>query len=69
MNAIQHFCEQRKITKTIKSAFIAYCKTDYAHRFDLKEGETIQRIIEGMTPDQVEHAWLSFVSEFKGLLV
>jgi hypothetical protein len=69
MNPIKEFCEKRKITKTIESAFSAYCKTDYAQRFDLKEGDTIARIVANMTAGQVEHAWLCFVSELKELLV
>lgn len=69
MNALRNFCEQRKITKTIESAFSAYCKTDYAQRFEMREGETIQRIVANMTTEQVEHAWLCFVSELKDLLV
>jgi hypothetical protein len=68
VNAIREFCEQRKITKTIESAFTSYCKTDYAQRFDLKEGDTIQRIITNMDEKQVLDAWGCFVSEFRDVL-
>lgn len=69
MNAIHEFCEKRKITKTIESAFISYCKTDYAQKFELKDGDTVARIVSNMNPEQLEQAWLSFVSELKNLLV
>jgi hypothetical protein len=69
MNAIQEFCEKRKITKNIESAFVSYCKTDYTQRFQLREGDTVARLIANMNKEQVEDAWQDFVREFKSLLV
>lgn len=68
MNAIQLFCERRMISKSLESAFTSYCKTNYAQRFDMKEGDTIQRIVSNMNEEQVEEAWLGFVSELGALL-
>lgn len=66
MNAIQKFCEERKITKTIQDAFEAYCRSAYAERFDLLgSGDTVKSIINKLTIKQVEDAWRSFVLDFK----
>ena len=64
MNSISDFCEKRKIPIKIESAFRAYCKTDYAQRFALKEGETIAKIVANLTDAQVLDAWDGFVVEF-----
>lgn len=69
MNAIRDFCEERKITKTIESAFLAYCKTEYALRFELKEGDTIAKLVANLTPEQTQDAWNRFVLDFKDALL
>lgn len=65
MNSIQQFCEKRKISHPIESAFTAYCKTAYALRFELKEGDTISKIISNLTDEQVLDAWNRFILDLK----
>lgn len=67
--AIQEFCNNRKITKSIESAFLAYCKTSYALRFELHEGDTVSKIVANLTPEQVLDAWNRFVLDFKDVLL
>ncbi len=47
---------------------MAYCKTDYAMRFELREGDTIAKFVSNLTLAQVNEAWLEFVDEFKKTL-
>ena len=68
MNSISNFCNERKIPIKIESAFRAYCKTDYALRFELREGDTIAKIVANLAPEQVLDAWTQFVVEFRKTL-
>lgn len=68
LNSISDFCEKRKIPLNIESAFRAFCKTDYAQQFALREGDTIQKIVANLTDVQVADAWDKFVCEFKKTL-
>lgn len=68
MNSISEFCEERKIPPQIESAFRAYCKTDYAMRFALREGDTIAKIVANLTHEQVLDAWGKFVIELRKAL-
>ena len=68
MTAISRFCEKRKIPINIESAFAAYVRTDYAQTFELREGDTIQKIVSNFTDAQVLDAWEKFVSEFRKTL-
>lgn len=68
MNAIEEFCDKRKITKAVEAAFVTYCRSTYAQKFQMKDGETIKSVVEKMTSEQVSDAWMSFVSEFRELL-
>ena len=69
MNSIQKFCEDRKISNPLESAFIAYCKTGYAQRFELMEGDTISKIVSNLTDEQVLDAWNCFIVELKKVLL
>ena len=68
MKAIQEFCEKNKISRRIESAFTSYCRTTYALRFELREGDTVARVIATMNEEQVKQAWNSFVTELKDVL-
>ena len=65
MNTIKQFCEERKLTNPIQEAFIVYVRSTYAERFMLSMGDTVQMIVNKMTRQQVEEAWLEFVREIK----
>ena len=69
MTAISKFCEQRKIPINIESAFTAYIRTDYAANFELKDGETIQKIVANLTDAQVADAWNKFILEFRDVIL
>lgn len=69
MNSIQQFCEKRKISHPIESAFTAYCKTAYALQFELKEGDTISKIVSNLTDEQVLEAWNRFILDLKDSLI
>lgn len=68
ITAIEEFCEKRRITKTIQDAFVAYCRSTYALKFQMKDGDTIKSVVDRMTAEQVSDAWMSFVSEFRELI-
>lgn len=67
MNTIKQFCEERKLSKPIEDAFIMYCRSTYAERFMLKDGDTVQAIIARMNQEQVEDAWGKFVTELRNV--
>jgi len=70
MNAIQSFCEERKITKRIENAFVTYCRSTYSQRFTMNEnGETVKLVVDRMTDKQVLEAWLEFVNELKSVVM
>ena len=69
MSAINEFCEKRKIPRNIESAFTAYIRTDYAQTFELREGETINKIVANLTNEQVETAWQKFILQLRDLLI
>lgn len=68
MNTIEEFCSQRQVTKAIEDAFMAYVRSSYATRFEMKNGETVKMIVQKLTAAQVEDAWLEFVRELKNSL-
>lgn len=65
---IKEFCSERKVTKQIEDAFIMYCRSTYAQRFLLANGDTVQSLVSKLNRAQVEEAWSEFVSEMKGYL-
>lgn len=68
MTSIQKFCENRKIPRPLESAFTAYCKTSYAVKFDLREGDTVSKIVSTLTDGQVLDAWNCFILDLKDVL-
>ena len=60
------FCESKGITGQIKSAFAAYIRAYYATKFRMNEaGETVHVILNRMSQDDLETAWLDFVKDLK----
>ena len=63
------FCENKGIKGQIKSAFGAYIRSYYATRFSMNEaGETVHFIMNKMSQDDLEMAWLDFVKDLKKYL-
>lgn len=69
MTSIRRFCEDRKISPSIESAFTSYCKTSYALQFELKEGDTVSKIVSNLTDEQILDAWNKFIVELKDALI
>lgn len=69
MNTIREFCEERKLTKQIEDAFIVYCRSTYAQRFQLRDGQTVQMLVNNLNREKVEEAWGLFIGEMKQFLV
>lgn len=68
MKNIDEFCEKRTISMNMQEAFIAYVRSDYAQKYFLRNGETMKLVVSKMSMDEVEEAWLNFVSDFKSYL-
>ena len=65
---IKEFCSERKLSKQIEDAFIMYCRSTYAQRFELSDGMTVQMLVNNLDKEKVEEAWHLFVSEMKNLI-
>ena len=69
MTEIQKFLKSKGAPQNIEDAFLAYCKTTYAGKFDMnRNGNTIQAFINKMTPYQVREAWNDFLREMRDYL-
>ncbi len=69
MNKVSEFCSARGIPSGIEEAFIAYIRSDYARRFQMKkDGDTVKLIVSKMNEKQVEEAWQMFVKELYNIL-
>lgn len=68
MNSITKFCIQRKISKSLEDAFLAYARSTYSQKFNLKNGETMKFAVERLNDAEVQDAWQDFVSDFKNYL-
>jgi len=68
MSNIKQFSTERKLTQQIEDAFNMYCRSTYAERFTLRNGDTVQFIVSRMTREQVEEAWNDFVREMRQLM-
>lgn len=52
----------------MQEAFIAYVRSDYAHKYYVSNGETLRLVVSKLTMEEIEEAWLSFVTDFKNYL-
>lgn len=66
---IRQFCEKRNISKNIEDAFVTYCRSLYATRFELKpSGDTLTGILKKLNDREIERLWMDFVCEFQQIL-
>lgn len=68
MSAISEFCEKRKISPKIEEIFTMYCRSSYASRFSMRNGETVKLLVSKMSEEQVLYAWLEFVHELRSVI-
>jgi hypothetical protein len=68
MSAIHEFCEERKITDNIETAFTAYVKAVLSSSLAVRPGETLSKIVTNLTREKVDEMWLKFVLDFKEIL-
>lgn len=68
MKNIDDFCEKKGIATNMQEAFMAYVRSDYARRYFLSNGETVKLVVSKMNDEEIEEAWVDFVSEFKRYL-
>lgn len=67
-SAIHEFCEERKITDNIQTAFTAYVKAVLSSSLAVRPGETLSKIVDNLTREKVEDLWLKFILDFKQIL-
>jgi hypothetical protein len=66
---LTEFCEKRGISDPIKASFGTYLRTIYAKNFSLSgEGETIHLMINKMSEEDLEKAWIEFIKELANWL-
>ena len=69
MNEVSMFCATRNIPHKIEEAFVAYIRSDYSQRFQMKkDGDTVKLVVSKMDKGQVEEAWQMFVKELRHVL-
>lgn len=69
MSNLQIFCERKGINQEMTDAFMAYVRSMNASKFMMKkDGDTVRMLVEKMDEDQVQEAWMNFVSDFSKLL-
>jgi hypothetical protein len=68
LSSIHEFCEERKIPTNIEIAFTAYVKAVYSSSLAVRPGETLSKIVDNLTREKVEDAWLKFVFDLKEIL-
>jgi hypothetical protein len=70
VNSVLLFCEERRIPDNISEAFLAFLRSDYAHRFEVnKNSETIRTVIRNLSFEQVEEAWQDFVVDLRNVII
>ena len=64
MQNIDEFCAKRAVSINMKEAFIAYIRSDYAHKYSMKPmGETSKLVVSKMSQEDLADAWKDFVME------
>lgn len=64
ISPITEFCNKKGISGRIKSAFGAYIRSTYAQKFAMSEaGETVHLIVNKMSQDDLEAAWMDFTRD------
>lgn len=68
-NNVSNFCEKKGLPKPLEQAFISYCQSLYASRYEISsDGEAIKSFINKMNQDEIEYAWNQFVLDLKSVL-
>lgn len=52
----------------MQEAFIAYIRSEYAHKYYVSNGETLRLVVSKLNMEEIEQAWQSFVMDFKNYL-
>lgn len=68
MNSIQEFCKNRKISTAMEQAFTTYVKATYSSSLAVRPGDTLNKIVNNLTMEQVEEQWGKFVFDLKETL-
>lgn len=68
MYEIDRFCEERKIPRKIRDAFVAYCK-GYIHELsNIPSSDTATGLLMKFTQDELEQRWQEFVLDLRDTL-
>ncbi len=68
MYEIDRFCEERKIPRKIRDAFVAYCK-GYIHELsNIPSNNTVTGLLMKLTQKELEERWQEFVLELRNTL-
>lgn len=68
-STIVEFCDRKRIKKDMMDAFIAYVRSSNASKYMMRpDGDTVRLIVEKMTEEQVQAAWVQFISDFRQVL-
>lgn len=65
MRNLDDFCDKKNISPHMKEAFQAYLRSSYAQKFYMNNGETVKLVVGKMNDQELESAWVEFVSDFK----
>lgn len=69
MHEINEFCRERKVTRRIQDAFVAYCKAHIHENYSIGSDKTATGLLMKFTRDELEACWQKFVLELKDLLI
>lgn len=69
MSELSRFCEERKLNRQMEDAFVMYCRSAYASKYALKNGETVKGIVDKLTRQEVESLWQNFVLDLRSTLI
>lgn len=63
-NHVSNFCEKKGLPNHLEQAFISYCQSLYASRYEMKPtGETIRKFVSEMKETEIQDAWLNFIQD------
>lgn len=68
MHEINEFCRERKITRKIQDAFIAYCKAHIHESYNIGSNQTATGLLMKFTRSELEQKWQDFVLDLRDVL-
>lgn len=68
MHEINEFCKERKITRKIQDAFIAYCKAHIHEAYSIGSNQTATGLLMKFTRSELEQKWQDFVLDLRDVL-